>query len=164
MLMYGKSVSHAVVSNSLWHHGLYPRRLLCPWDFPGKNTGVGFPFLLLDLWIGRYKQKQNHSVERAISYAKLQVAKLSIDICPLKLVDTSIYKCILKWYVSQLPVGLGHLTPDSVFYFSCKLNLYWLHQAGRCLMWAWSDSSHGISLALGTIGLNPRSLHKTNTR
>ena len=25
---------------------LYPTRLLCPWDFPGKNTGVGFQFLL----------------------------------------------------------------------------------------------------------------------
>ena len=22
-------------------HGLWPARLLCPWDFPGKNTGVG---------------------------------------------------------------------------------------------------------------------------
>ena len=22
-------------------HGLYPARLLCPWDSPGKNTGVG---------------------------------------------------------------------------------------------------------------------------
>ena len=21
-----------------------PARLLCPWDFPGKNTGVGHPF------------------------------------------------------------------------------------------------------------------------
>ena len=27
-------------------HGLYPTRLLCPWDFPGKNTGVGCHFLL----------------------------------------------------------------------------------------------------------------------
>ena len=26
-------------------HGLQPTRLLCPWDFPGKNTGVsGLPF------------------------------------------------------------------------------------------------------------------------
>ena len=24
---------------------LYPARLLCPWDFPGKNTGVGCLFL-----------------------------------------------------------------------------------------------------------------------
>ena len=27
-------------------HGLYPTRLLCPWDFPGKNTGVDCYFLL----------------------------------------------------------------------------------------------------------------------
>ena len=27
-------------------HGLQPAKLLCPWDFPGKNTGVGFHFLL----------------------------------------------------------------------------------------------------------------------
>ena len=25
-------------------HGLQPARLLCPWDFPGKNTGVGYYF------------------------------------------------------------------------------------------------------------------------
>ena len=27
-------------------HGLYPASLLCPWDFPGKNIGVGCHFLL----------------------------------------------------------------------------------------------------------------------
>ena len=27
-------------------HGLSPARPLCPWDFPGKNTGVGCHFLL----------------------------------------------------------------------------------------------------------------------
>ena len=27
-------------------HGLKPARLLCPWDSPGKNTGVGCYFLL----------------------------------------------------------------------------------------------------------------------
>ena len=30
-----------VVSDSLWPHGLQSARLLCPWDFPGKNTWVG---------------------------------------------------------------------------------------------------------------------------
>ena len=30
----------------LWPHGLYPTQLLCPWDSPGKNTGLGFHFLL----------------------------------------------------------------------------------------------------------------------
>ena len=31
---------------SLGPHGLQPIRLLCPWDFPGKDTGVGCHFLL----------------------------------------------------------------------------------------------------------------------
>ena len=34
----------SVGSNSLWTYGLKPTRLLCPWDFPGKNTGVGYYF------------------------------------------------------------------------------------------------------------------------
>ena len=39
-------VSHSVMFNSLRPHGLQPTSLLCPWDFPGKDTGVGFQFLL----------------------------------------------------------------------------------------------------------------------
>ena len=34
------------MSNSVQPHGLQPTRLLRPWDSPGKNTGVGFHFLL----------------------------------------------------------------------------------------------------------------------
>ena len=34
------------MSNSLWPHGLEPLRLLHPRDIPGKNSGVGCPFLL----------------------------------------------------------------------------------------------------------------------
>ena len=30
--------------NSLWPYGLQLTRLLCPWDSPGKNTGVGCHF------------------------------------------------------------------------------------------------------------------------
>ena len=33
-------VSHSVVSDFLWLYGLYPPRLLCPWNSPGKNTGM----------------------------------------------------------------------------------------------------------------------------
>ena len=39
-------LSCSVVSNSLQPHGLEPTRPLCPWDSPGKNTGVGCHFLL----------------------------------------------------------------------------------------------------------------------
>ena len=38
-----------VVSDSLWPHGWQPARLLCPWDFPNKNTGVGCHFLLQEI-------------------------------------------------------------------------------------------------------------------
>ena len=39
-------LSCSVLSNFLQHHGLQPTKLLCPWDFPGKNTGVCCHFLL----------------------------------------------------------------------------------------------------------------------
>ena len=39
-------LSHSVTSDSWRTHGLYPTRLLCPWDSPGKNTGVGCHFQL----------------------------------------------------------------------------------------------------------------------
>ena len=33
--------SRSVISDSQRPHELQPTRLLCPWDFPGKSTGVG---------------------------------------------------------------------------------------------------------------------------
>ena len=38
--------SRSVMSDSSRPHGLQPTRLLCPWDFPGKSTGVGCHCLL----------------------------------------------------------------------------------------------------------------------
>ena len=37
----GWKCSHSVMSDSSWPHGLQPTRLLHPWDYPGKSTGVG---------------------------------------------------------------------------------------------------------------------------
>ena len=36
----------SVIPDSSRPHGLEPTRLLCPWDFPGKSTGVGCHCLL----------------------------------------------------------------------------------------------------------------------
>ena len=44
--------SRSVVSDSSWPHGLQPTRLLRPWDFPGKSTGVGCRCLLQGLSTG----------------------------------------------------------------------------------------------------------------
>ena len=35
--------------DSVLPHGLQPARLLCQWDSPGKNTGVGYHKLLGEL-------------------------------------------------------------------------------------------------------------------
>ena len=41
----------SVVSDSLQPRGSYPTRLLCPWDSPGKNTGVSCHFLLQRIFL-----------------------------------------------------------------------------------------------------------------
>ena len=39
-------LSHFSHVRLVWPHRRPPTRLLCPWDSPGKNTGVGCHFLL----------------------------------------------------------------------------------------------------------------------
>ena len=45
----------SVMSDSVRPDGLYPTRLLCPWDSPGKNTGVGCHALLQGIFPTRIK-------------------------------------------------------------------------------------------------------------
>ena len=45
------SESRLVMSNSLGHHGLWPDRLFCPWNSPGKNTRVGCHALLQGIFL-----------------------------------------------------------------------------------------------------------------
>ena len=42
--------SCSVVSDSSRSHGLLSTRLLCPWDFPGKSSGMGCHCLLQMRW------------------------------------------------------------------------------------------------------------------
>ena len=44
-------LSHSVVFDVLQHVGLEPAKLLCPWDFPGRNTGLGCHFLLQRIFL-----------------------------------------------------------------------------------------------------------------
>ena len=41
----------SVMSGSLWPYRLQPARLLCRWNFPGKNTGVSCHFLLHSIFL-----------------------------------------------------------------------------------------------------------------
>ena len=44
-------LGRSVISNSLQPHGLWPARLLCPWNSPGQKTGVGSCFLLQGIFL-----------------------------------------------------------------------------------------------------------------
>ena len=41
----------SVMSNFLQSHGLWHAGILCPWDLPSKNTGVGCHFLLQGIFL-----------------------------------------------------------------------------------------------------------------
>ena len=50
-LHYACMLSCLVMSNSLLPEGLEPVGLLCPWDSPGKNTGVSYHALLQGIFL-----------------------------------------------------------------------------------------------------------------
>ena len=43
---------------------MQPKRLLCPWDFPGENTGVGCHFLLQEIFPTRGSNPGLHIADR----------------------------------------------------------------------------------------------------
>ena len=73
--------SHSVMSDSSRPHGLQPTRLLHPWDFPGKSTGVGCHCLpstksvqsvtpvrlFVNLWTASYQASPSNSNTQLVS-------------------------------------------------------------------------------------------------
>ena len=52
MMLYVNTCSvTSVVSKFLRPHGPQPSTLLCPWDFPSRNTGVGCYVLLQGIFL-----------------------------------------------------------------------------------------------------------------
>ena len=83
--------------DSLQPHGLKPARLLCLWDSPGKNTGVGCHSLLYGIfltqgsnlsllhcrWILYHLSHQGSFMEFPTKVKRLHI-QLKIVICVLK--------------------------------------------------------------------------------
>ena len=63
----------SVVSDSVRPHRRQPSRLPCPWDSPGKNTGVGCHFLLQCM-----KVKSESEVVKSLSRVWLLVTPWSV--------------------------------------------------------------------------------------
>ena len=90
----------AVMSDSVWPHGLQPTRLLCPWNFPGKNTGAGCYFFLQGIFPGVQTQRLN-----------------------------SCLLCLLHWQVSSLtaePSGKPHWRDKEIILLGWKRWIGWI--------------------------------------
>ena len=68
--------SRSVVSDPQRPHGLQPTRLLRPWDFPGKSTGVGC-HCLLHLTLRLLQKCFSETTQRCLP--------LLFDLCPISL-------------------------------------------------------------------------------
>ena len=72
-------VSRSVVSNSLQPHGLKPTRSSCPWDSPGKNTGVGCHALLQGIFPTQGLNLGLPHCRRILYHLSLQGSPVSIS-------------------------------------------------------------------------------------
>ena len=90
----------SVVCDSLWLHGLQPTRLLSPWDFPGKNTGVGRHFLLQ----GIFPIQEHPSLLKPISWCGRQI---------LQSISLLLSPCIVTSLPPQpwMPIDVVHFSP-----------------------------------------------------
>ena len=69
--------------------GLYPAKLLCPWNSPGKNTGLGCHSLLQGIFLTQGANAgvshSRHSLHH-LSHQEIPISAISCDIC-LSLTD-----------------------------------------------------------------------------
>ena len=100
-----ESESHSVVSDSLRPHGLQSTRLLHPWDFPGKSTGVGCHCLLRNFTLKTTKRKKQPNDRVGVwrtGVAKVPKQWQDVDLCQSWMLDIHrfiILFCLL--YVSE---------------------------------------------------------------
>ena len=100
--------SCSVVSNSSRSHGLQPTRLLHPWDFPGKSTGVGCHCLLsiLHIYTSDYKDRiMGRHTQQSLLSENLQLS-VGLKYMP-------IYTPFLDWWWVQTLFCTRHNQKES---------------------------------------------------
>ena len=103
----------SVVSKSSEHHGLQPTRLLCPWDFPGKNTGMGFHALLQ----GNFPAKGLNPTLCFHLYSLMSSSPFRSQLKLLFLADSSLLSLNKISYLNALIVL--HFSLQSSYYMCC---------------------------------------------
>ena len=102
--------SRSVMSGPQRPHGLQPTMLLHPWDFPGKNIGVGchclLQILLLDLlkvfWHWAFNPDELHSAKPAEQSLCLKHQCGASDPVPLWSLLPSASQTVGKLYINKM--------------------------------------------------------------
>ena len=77
-----------VLSDALRPHGLYPARLLCPWDSPGKNIGVGCHLFLQGKQnIHMQKNKVGHLPQTILKVNSKWITDLNLIVKTIKVLQ-----------------------------------------------------------------------------
>ena len=137
-----------LICDSLQPRGLQPTRLLCSWDFPGKNTGVGCHFLLQGIFLTQelhpgllhcrqMLRRLSHqgSPHGGISIISISVhTKLNSSSPPHILVSIStplsinyntllpLYR-VLNWFYPSPLSHISRLSQENLSYFNCVMSL-----------------------------------------
>ena len=98
-------------------HRRQPTRLPCPWDSPGKNTGVGCHFLLQ-----RMKVKSESKVAQSCPTLS--------DPMDCSLPGSPVHGFSRQEYWSGVPLMRGNKRPDCVYTFGNS----WPHQQLFCVL------------------------------
>ena len=132
---------------TLWFPGLQPTRLLCPWDFPGKNTGVvAISSSRAPSWPGTASPSpalQGDSLPLELYWANFHVhnsyfciffGEISIHIlCPLFSWTVFCYCWVVVLFIFWILIFWDIWLAD-IFSHSAAFWFYWLHFLTHILM------------------------------
>ena len=141
--------SCSVVSDSLRLHGLQPTRFLCPWDFPGKNAGVGYHFLPQDIFptqglnpgllhCRQMLYRLSHQGSPFISKQILNLCGKSLPACGLPILSHPA-RCPPDYHSPPPPSSLSSST--GALHFTLHCNFLECRNSNRVslqILWMWT--------------------------
>ena len=108
----------SVVSNSVRPHRQQPTRLPCPWDSPGKNTGVGCHFLLQCMKV----ESENEVAQSCMT------PRDPMDCSPPGPSIHGIFQArVLEWSAIAFSAKLLQLCPILCDTMNCSLSAFSIH-------------------------------------
>ena len=141
------------MSNSLLPHGMWPSSLLCPWDFPCKNTGVGCHFLLQKVWYWSIKWQMYQcyivsSVTQSCLILWLHGLQLTRLPCPSPTPEVYSNSCPSSRWCH--PTISSSVAPFS----SCLQSFPESGSFPMSQLFAWSGQSTGVSASTSVLPMN----------